>query len=77
MFAWSWVRIITMSTMREITRATSSTGSPRASWVSPMFSTMDAPPSWKMPASNETRVRVELFSKTIASMRSTSGWYAT
>jgi hypothetical protein len=30
-----------------------------------------------MPASKDTRVRVELFSNTIASMRSTSGWYAT
>ncbi len=63
--------------MREMTRATSSMGSPRASCVSPMLSTMEAPPSWKMPASNETRVRVELFSNTMASIRSTSGWYAT
>jgi hypothetical protein len=63
-----------MSTMRETTRATSSIGSPRPSCVSPMLSTIEEPPSWWMPASKETRVRVELFSNTIASMRSTSGW---
>ena len=70
----SKVRIITMSTMRETTRATSSIGSPRPSCVSPMLSTIEAPPSWKMPASKDTRVRVELFSNTIASIRSASGW---
>ncbi len=74
MIECSKVRIMTMSTMRETTRATSSMGSPRPSWVSPMLSTIEEPPSWWMPASNETRVRVELFSNTIASMRSTSGW---
>jgi hypothetical protein len=36
--------------------------------------TIDEPPSWWIPASNETRVRVDDFSNTIASMRSTSGW---
>jgi len=39
-----------------------------------MLSTIEAPPSWNMPASKDTRVRVELFSKTIASIRSESGW---
>ena len=34
MMSCSKVRIITMSTMREITCAASSTGSPRPSWVS-------------------------------------------
>ena len=32
------------------------------------------PPIWYMPASKLTRVRVEAFSKIIASVRSTSGW---
>ena len=32
------------------------------------------PPSWFIPASNETRVRVESFSNTIASVRSSNGW---
>ena len=64
-----------MSTMREITRATSSTGSPRPSWVSRVVRLIAVPPSCCMPASNETRVRVECFSKIIASVRSCSGWY--
>ena len=32
--------------MRVTTRATSSIGSPRPSCVSPMFSTIEEPPSW-------------------------------
>jgi len=32
------------------------------------------PPSWFIPASNDTRVRVDAFSNTIASVRSRSGW---
>ena len=75
MIACSKVRIITMSTMREITRATSSIGSPRPSWVSRVIEVIAVPPSWCMPASNDTRVRVDCFSKIIASVRSRSGWY--
>ena len=71
----SKVRIMTMSTMREITRATSSSGSPRPICVSRVISVMTEPPSWFMPASNDTRVRVDCFSNIIASVRSTSGWY--
>ena len=70
----SKVRIITTSTIREITRATSSIGSPRESCVSRRFRLIAMPPSWFMPASNDTRVRVDAFSNTIASVRSRSGW---
>ncbi len=71
----SKVRIITMSTMRLITRALSSMGSARPSWLSPVVRFTTEPPIWYMPASKLTRVRVEAFSKIIASVRSTSGWY--
>ena len=73
MMSCSKVRIITMSTMRVITRATSSIGSPRPICVSRVMSVITEPPSWCMPASKETRVRVECFSNTIASVRSCSG----
>ena len=69
----SKVRIITMSTMRVMTRATSSIGSPRLSWVWLEVRLITVPPICSMPASNETRVRVEFFSKIIASVRSCSG----
>jgi len=49
-------------------------GSPRESCVSPRVRLIAIPPSWFMPASNETRVRVEAFSNTMASVRSRSGW---
>jgi hypothetical protein len=75
MIACSYVRIMTRSTMRVITRATSSIGSPRPSCVSRVMSVITEPPSWCMPASKDTRVRVECFSNTIASSRSTSGRY--
>ena len=74
MIACSNVRIITTSTIREMTRATSSIGSPRDSCVSPRLRLIAMPPSWFIPASNDTRVRVDAFSKTIASVRSRSGW---
>ena len=70
------VRIITMSTIREITRAVSSIGSARPSCESPVVKWITEPPIWYMPASKDTRVRVEAFSNTIASVRSVSGWYA-
>ena len=73
--ACSKVRIITMSTMRLITRALSSIGSARPSWLSPVVRFTTEPPIWYMPASKLTRVRVEAFSKIIASVRSTSGVY--
>jgi len=72
--ACSKVRIITMSTMREITRAVSSIGSERPSCESPVVMWITEPPSWYMPASKLTRVRVLAFSNTIASVRSASGW---
>jgi hypothetical protein len=68
--------IITTSTIREITRATSSIGSPRERCVSVRLRLIAMPPSWFMPASNDTRVRVDAFSNTIASVRSRSGWYS-
>jgi hypothetical protein len=74
MIDWPNVRIITTSTIREITRATSSIGSPRESCVSCRFRLIAMPPSWFIPASNDTRVRVDAFSNTIASVRSRSGW---
>ena len=64
-----------MSTMRLITRALSSTGSARPSWLSPVVRCTTEPPIWYMPASKLTRVRVLAFSKIIASVRSASGWY--
>ena len=70
----SKVRIITASTMRLMTRAVSSTGSLRPSWLSPEVRCTTLPPSWYMPASKLTRVRVLAFSKMSASVRSVSVW---
>ena len=53
----------------------SSTGSARPSWLSPVVRFTTEPPIWYMPASKLTRVRVDAFSKIIASVRSTSGVY--
>ena len=72
-FSWPNVRIITRSTIRLITLALSSIGSARPSWLSPVVRCTTLPPSWYMPASKLTRVRVEAFSKIIASVRSASG----
>src|SRR5690554_3507074 len=52
--------------MLEITMAESSIGSPRPSCVSRGDRNMAEPPSWAMPASKDTRVRVDDFSKIIA-----------
>ena len=68
------VRIITKSTMRLITLALSSMGSARPSWLSPVVKCTTAPPIWYMPASKLTRVRVEAFSKIMASVRSAKVW---
>ena len=57
-----------------ITRALSSTGSARPSWLSPVVRCTTEPPIWYMPASKLTRVRVLAFSKIIASVRSAKGW---
>ena len=65
---WAKVRIITASTMRDSTRAESSIGSPRPSWVSRGDRKMLAPPNCVMATSNDTRVRVEDFSKIIPSV---------
>src|SRR6202035_3430726 len=48
--------------------------SPRPSCISAPVSMIDSPPSWRMPTSNETRVRVEGFSKIIASVLPSSGF---
>ena len=63
----SKVRIITMSTIREITRAVSSTGSPRPSWVSAGAGRSPSRPAGTCRPRTMTRVRVEAFSKIIAS----------
>ena len=42
-----------------LTRAVSAMVSPRPSCISAPVSMMDSPPSWRMPTSNDTRVRVE------------------
>ena len=72
----SKVRIITMSTIREMTSATSSIGSPRPSCVSRLLRNRACPPNWAMPASKDTRVRVEFFAKIMARVRPLSGWYS-
>ena len=66
---------MTMSTMRLMTRAVSSAGSARPRWLSPVVRFTTEPPIWYMPASKLTRVRVLAFSKIMANVRSTSGWY--
>ena len=60
--------------MRLITLALSSMGSARPSWLSPVVKCTTEPPSWYMPASKLTRVRVEAFSKIMAKVRSTKEW---
>ena len=61
--SWPKVRIIMPSTYRDSTRAVSCTGSPRPIWEPSAPSTTAYPPSWLMPTSKLTRVRVEDFSK--------------
>ncbi len=50
----------------------SSIGSPRPSWLSPVARWTAWPPSCAIPTSNETRVRVDGFSKIIPSVRPAS-----
>src|SRR3546814_179356 len=61
------------STERDSTRAVSATVSPRPSWVPEGSSTTAWPPSWVAATSKETRVRVDGFSKIIASVLPASG----
>ena len=67
--AWAKVRIITPSSIRDMTRALSPIGSPRPSWVSRGERKIAWPPSWIIPASKDRRVRVEAFSKTMPRTR--------
>ncbi|MNY49271.1 hypothetical protein D3C86_1846740 [compost metagenome] len=68
-FWWAKVRIMIASSMLDMTMAESPIGSPRPSWVSRGERKMAWPPSWIMPASKDTRVRVEAFSKIMPSTR--------
>ncbi len=61
------------STMRLRTRAVSAMVSPRPSWVVPASMISEVPPSWRIAMSKDTRVRVEFFSKIMASVRPASG----
>ena len=61
------------STKRDSTRAVSASVSPRPSCISCAVSRIASPPSWRMATSNETRVRVEGLSNTIASVLPASG----
>ena len=61
--------------MRLMTRAESSMGSLRPSWLPSVVRCTTEPPIWYMPASKLTRVRVLAFSKIMARVRSTSGVY--
>src|SRR5688500_10114121 len=61
------------STILLSTRAVSATVSPRPSWVVAASSTSEVPPSCRIAMSKLTRVRVEFFSKIIASTRPSSG----
>ena len=62
-------RITIAATYRDSTRAASSTVSPRPKWVARASMTIGCPPSSAMPASNDTRVRSDGFSKTTATDR--------
>src|SRR5262245_27734135 len=55
-----------MSTYRDSTWAVSEIGSPRPSWMSREERKSACPPSWVIPTSKLTRVRVDDFSKIIA-----------
>src|SRR3546814_8353203 len=51
------------SAMRLSTRAVSAMVSPRPSWLVAPSRISDVPPNWRIAMSNDTRVRVEFFSK--------------
>src|ERR1051325_11029667 len=63
------------STYRESTRAVSAIGSPRPSCTSRGDRNKASPPSWYVPTSNETRVRVDDFMKIIARDFPASGFF--
>ena len=67
------VRSMIASTYRDSTRAVSAGVSPRLLCISCALSTTTSPPSWRMPTSNETRVRVDGFSKITARVLPASG----
>ena len=66
------VRTPIAATWRESTSAVSRSDSPRVSCSSPARSTIGCPPSSTIPASNETRVRVDGFSNSSATVRPSS-----
>src|SRR6266702_1766140 len=57
-----------------MTRAVSLIGSPRPIWESLVEMKSGCPPSWNIPTSNETRVRVEDFSKIMARVFPLRSW---
>src|SRR5574341_598171 len=61
--SWPKVRMTNASRYRDSTRAVSATVSPRPSWISCAGKNTGWPPSWAIATSNDTRVRVEAFSK--------------
>ena len=66
------VRTPTAATWRESTSAVSRSDSPRVSCSSPARRTIGWPPSSTIPASNDTRVRVEGFSNSSATVEPSS-----
>ena len=60
-------------TYRDSTRAVSAMGSPRPSCMSREERNRACPPSWYMPTSNDTRVRVLDLAKIIARVFPASG----
>ena len=64
--SWADVRITMRSAMLEIIRAVSLKGSPRLNWLSPGAKNNAWPPNCDAATSNETRVRVDVFSNNIA-----------
>ena len=66
------MRTPTAATWRESTSAVSRSASPRESWSSSERSTTGWPPSSWTPTSNDSRVRVEGFSKISATLRPAS-----
>ena len=67
--SWAKTRAMIPSTYRDSTRAVSATVSPRRSWMSADARLSAWPPSWYMPASKDTRVRVDGFWKIMARVR--------
>ena len=70
---WEPDRITIAATYRDMTRAVSAIDSPRESWRASPVSTIGWPPSSWTPASKETLVRVDGFSKISAAPRPSRG----